>query len=63
MQQRTVFFITHRIITSLEFTQILVMEDGKITQQGTHTQLMKQTGYYAELYHRQQMSKEGSSKA
>jgi ATP-binding cassette subfamily B protein len=63
MQHRTVFFITHRIITSLEFTQILVMEDGNITQQGTHTQLMKQTGYYAELYHRQQMSKESSPKA
>jgi ATP-binding cassette, subfamily B, multidrug efflux pump len=63
MQHRTVFFITHRIITSLEFSQILVMEDGKIAQQGTHSQLMKQTGYYAELYHRQQMSKESSPKA
>ena len=54
MQHRTIFFITHRIITSLAFTQILVMEDGKITQKGTHNQLINQAGYYAELY-RQQM--------
>lgn len=59
MQQRTVFFITHRIITSLVFSQILVMEDGIITQQGTHEALIRQTGYYAELY-RQQMAKEGT---
>ena len=54
MQNRTIFFITHRIITSLAFTQILVMEDGKIIQRGTHNQLLSEAGYYAELY-RQQM--------
>ena len=53
MQHRTIFFITHRIITSLAFTQILVMEDGKITQKGTHNQLINQAGYYAELYRQQ----------
>jgi ATP-binding cassette subfamily B protein len=54
MQNRTIFFITHRIITSLAFTQILVMEDGKIIQRGTHNKLLSEAGYYAELY-RQQM--------
>ena len=53
MEHRTIFFITHRIITSLEFSQILVMEDGKITQRGTHKQLLSQAGYYAELYQQQ----------
>ena len=62
MQHRTIFFITHRIITSLAFSQILVMEDGKITQRGTHNQLISQAGYYAELY-RQQMDTAANPKA
>ncbi|NDA61412.1 MAG: ABC transporter ATP-binding protein [Chitinophagia bacterium] len=54
MENKTVFFITHRIITALSFTKILVMEDGKIVQQGTHDQLLIQKGYYAELFRQQQ---------
>lgn len=54
MQDKTVFFITHRIITALNFSKILVMEDGKIVQQGTHRQLLAEPGYYAELFHQQQ---------
>ncbi|MBU3745025.1 MAG: ABC transporter ATP-binding protein [Sediminibacterium sp.] len=54
MHDKTVFFITHRIITALSFTKILVMEDGKIVQQGTHEQLLAQPGYYADLFKQQQ---------
>ncbi|MEI8110941.1 MAG: ABC transporter ATP-binding protein [Chitinophagia bacterium] len=60
MENKTVFFITHRIITALSFTKILVMEDGKIVQQGTHDQLLIQKGYYAELFRQQQETPDSS---
>lgn len=60
MHNKTVFFITHRIITALSFTKILVMEDGKIVQQGTHEQLLAQPGYYADLFQQQQETPESA---
>ena len=34
----------------VNFDQVIVIEDGRITEKGTHTQLLEQNGYYAELY-------------
>lgn len=52
---RTAIIITHRIITSIAFHQVIVMNEGEIIERGTHAELLKKQGYYAELY-RQQMA-------
>jgi ATP-binding cassette subfamily B multidrug efflux pump len=53
---KTSIFITHRIIQSISFDQIIVMQDGQIVQEGTHDELVTKEGYYRELYLHQQMS-------
>ena len=50
MQGRTSFIIAHRLSTIRSADLILVMRDGDIVEQGTHEQLMRRGGYYAELY-------------
>jgi len=54
LKDRTAIIITHRIFSLLDFDKIVVLEDGLITEQGTHQELMKKQGYYASLYARQQ---------
>jgi len=51
---KTAIIITHRIFSLFEFDKIIVLDDGKIMEQGTHEQLLQQNGYYAEMYYRQQ---------
>lgn len=50
---RTSFVIAHRLSTIRNADVILVMRDGNIIEQGKHTDLLKQNGYYAELYNSQ----------
>lgn len=50
MQGRTSFVIAHRLSTIREADLILVMENGKIIEQGTHESLLKQKGFYETLY-------------
>lgn len=54
LHQKTAIIITHRIFSLLHFDKIIVMDEGAIVEQGTHTTLMQQNGYYAEMYARQQ---------
>ncbi len=50
---RTSFVIAHRLSTIKNADQIWVMEDGKVAESGTHDELIKQNGRYAELYNSQ----------
>ncbi len=53
MEGRTSLVIAHRLSTILSADQILVMENGRLVEQGTHTQLLAREGIYARLYHTQ----------
>lgn len=53
MNGRTSFIVAHRLSTIREADVILVMKDGKIIEKGTHKELLKQNGFYAELYQSQ----------
>ena len=53
MHGRTSFVIAHRLSTIRAADLILVMRDGSIVEQGTHSQLLKHNGFYAELYNSQ----------
>lgn len=53
LSDKTAIIITHRIFTVFNFDQIIIIEDGVITERGTHESLMKAGGYYAELYRKQ----------
>ena len=53
MEDRTSFIIAHRLSTIKNADLILVMNDGNIIEQGTHDELMKKKGFYADLYNSQ----------
>jgi ATP-binding cassette subfamily B protein len=53
MKGRTSFVIAHRLSTIQGADTILVVNDGQIVEQGTHSQLLAKQGFYAELYYSQ----------
>jgi ATP-binding cassette subfamily B protein len=56
LKDKTAIIITHRIFSLLAFDLVIVIDDGSIIEQGTHDDLVKKNGYYAELYRKQQAS-------
>jgi ATP-binding cassette subfamily B protein len=54
LEDKTAIIITHRIFSLLKFDFIVVMEDGRIIENGSHQELLEMDGYYADLYRRQQ---------
>ena len=53
MKGRTSFIIAHRLSTIKNADLILVLNDGDIVEQGTHKELLKKNGFYANLYNSQ----------
>ncbi|HSC74952.1 MAG TPA: type I secretion system permease/ATPase [Pseudomonadales bacterium] len=49
-KNRTVFIIAHRLSTVQGCDRIIVMEKGRLVEQGTHAQLLRKNGYYAQLH-------------
>ena len=58
-EDRTSFVIAHRLSTIKNADLILVLKDGDVIEQGNHNELIKQKGFYAELYN-SQFSLEGT---
>ena len=53
MKNRTTFVIAHRLSTVQSASRILVMEKGRLIEEGTHAELLKKSGVYQKLYERQ----------
>jgi ATP-binding cassette, subfamily B, multidrug efflux pump len=53
MQNRTSLIIAHRISTIKDADEIIVLDEGRILQRGTHEELLEMKGLYYELYQKQ----------
>ncbi len=58
MRGRTTILIAHRTSTVRDADQIVVLRDGRITERGTHDELLAHGGYYADLYQKQLLEEE-----
>jgi ATP-binding cassette subfamily B protein len=54
LDDKTAIIITHRIFSLFSFDRIIVLDEGKIAEQGTHDDLLEQNGIYTEMYLKQQ---------
>ncbi len=61
LRGKTAIIITHRIFSLLDFDKIVVLEEGRIVETGTHAELLNRGGYYAEMYRRQLLADENAT--
>jgi ATP-binding cassette, subfamily B, multidrug efflux pump len=54
LEGRTALFITHRVLSSIQFDRILVLDNGLLAEEGTHEALMTRQGLYSQFYLQQQ---------
>lgn len=57
-KDKTTIIVSHRVSSAKNADKIIILENGEIIQQGTHSQLVNQDGYYKELYLKQLSEKE-----
>ena len=57
-KDKTTIIVSHRVSSAKNADKIIILEDGKIVQQGTHNQMVNTEGYYKELYLKQLSEKE-----
>ena len=58
MKQRTSIIVSHRISAVKDADEIIVLDDGRIIERGTHTSLLELSGYYHELYSKQLLAEQ-----
>ena len=58
MRQRTTILVAHRVSTVKNADQIIVLREGRVTERGTHDELVALGGYYADLYQKQLLEEE-----
>ncbi|MCP1995965.1 ABC transporter ATP-binding protein [Flavobacterium sp. HSC-61S13] len=57
-KDKTTIIVTHRVSSAKNADQIIILDDGKILQQGSHEELLNTEGYYKDLYYKQLTEKE-----
>jgi len=58
MRRRTSIIVSHRVSTVRQADLIVVLENGRILEQGSHSQLVRRGGAYADLYRKQMLQEE-----
>jgi ATP-binding cassette subfamily B protein len=58
MKERTAIIISHRISTVRDADQVVVLDEGRVVEKGTHDDLIRRDGHYAELYKKQLLEEE-----
>jgi ATP-binding cassette subfamily B protein len=61
--RRTAIVIAHRLSTVVDADQIIVLDQGRVAERGTHAELMRRDGLYAEMWARQQSEREAETEA